>query len=169
MANDQNSTSLNPDILIVDDEISNLQMLTKLLADAGYQIRTAKEPEFAIESAMAQPPNLIMLDVKGMGMDGFEVCKCLKQDKRTRGIPIIFIGEPQDLQDKVGGSENWGMDYIAMPFRDKEVLTRVRTHMELHRLQLDLDKMVEQLAQGPSRTSRAILGLTGGRAALETK
>jgi len=155
MANDQNSTSLTPDILIVDDEISNLQMLTQLLSDAGYQIRTAKEPKFAIESAMAQPPNLILLDVRMTGMDGFEVCKRLKQDERIRGIPIIFISELQDLQDKIRGFAVGGVDFITKPFQEEEVLARVRTHLALRDMQLHLEEMVaKRTAEALDRDER---------------
>ena len=144
MANDQNSTSLTPDILIVDDEISNLQLLTQLLSDAGYQIRKAKEPKFAIESAMAQPPSLILLDVRMPEMDGFEVCQHLKQHERTRDIPIIFVSALQDAQDKVRGFEAGGVDYITKPFQEPEVLARVRTHLELRSMQLHLEELVEK-------------------------
>jgi DNA-binding NtrC family response regulator len=144
MANDQNPTSLTPDILIVDDEISNLQLLTQLLSDAGYQIRTAKEPKFAIESAMAQPPNLILLDVRMPEMDGFEVCKRLKQDERTRDIPIIFISALQGVQDRVRGFNVGGVDFITKPFQEEEVLARVRTHLELRNMQLHLEELVEK-------------------------
>jgi len=155
MANDQNSTSLTPDILIVDDEISNLQMLTQLLSDAGYQIRTAKEPKFAIESAMAQPPNLILLDVRMTGMDGFEVCKRLKQDERIRGIPIIFISELQDLQDKIRGFAVGGVDFITKPFQEEEILARVRTHLALRDMQLHLEEMVaKRTAEALDRDER---------------
>ncbi|MDH4012288.1 MAG: PAS domain S-box protein, partial [Desulfobacterales bacterium] len=161
MANDQNSTSLTPDILIVDDEISNLQMLTQLLSDEGYQIQTAKEPRFAIESAMAQPPNLILLDVRMTGMDGFEVCKRLKQDERTRGIPIIFISELQDLQDKIRGFEAGGVDFITKPFQKPEVLARVRMHLGLRDMQLHLEEMVAK------RTAEALEGEERLRATFE--
>ena len=155
MASDQNSTSLTPDILIVDDEISNLQMLTQLLSDAGYQIRTAKEPKFAIESAMAQPPNLILLNVRMTGMDGFEVCKRFKQNERIRGIPIIFISALQDLQDKIRGFEAGGVDFITKPFQEEEVLARVRTHLALPDMQLHLKEMVaKRTAEALEREER---------------
>ncbi len=155
MANDQNSTSLTPDILIVDDEISNLQMLTQLLSDAGYQIRSTKEPRFAIESAMAQPPNLILLDVRMTRMDGFEVCKRLKQDERTHSIPIIFISELQDLKNKIRGFEAGGVDFITKPFQEEEVLARVRTHLALRDMQLHLKEMVaKRTAEALEREER---------------
>ena len=86
------------DILIVDDEISNLKLLTQLLSQAGHQIRATRRPQLAIESALAKPPSLILLDVKMPEMDGFQLCERLKQDERTRDIPIIFVSALQDVQ-----------------------------------------------------------------------
>ncbi len=92
------------DIIIVDDEIANLKLLAQLLDQQGYKVRPLERPQLAIDSALSQPPALILLDVKMPGMDGFEVCKRLKQDERTRDIPIIFISALQDVQDKIRGS-----------------------------------------------------------------
>jgi PAS domain S-box-containing protein len=75
-------------------------------------------------------------------MDGFEVCRYLKQHERTRDIPIIFVSALQDVQDKVRGFEAGGVDYITKPFQESEVLARVRTHMELRNLQLNLEGMI---------------------------
>ena len=130
------------DILIVDDEVSNLQMLSRLLYRQGYPVRQANESHRAIESAMAQPPKLILLDVKMPEMDGFEVCRRLKQDERTREIPIIFINSLQDTQHRALGFEAGGVDYISTPFNEPEVLARVRTHMELRNMQLNLEKVI---------------------------
>ncbi len=144
MSPNQNSINLTGDILIVDDEIPNLQLLTQLLSEAGYQVRPAKRPQLAIESALAQPPSLILLDVRMPEMDGFEVCRRLKQDERTRDIPIIFVSALQDVQDKVRGFEAGGVDYITKPFQEPEVLARVRTHLELRSMQLHLEELVEK-------------------------
>jgi PAS domain S-box-containing protein len=130
------------DILIVDDETANLKMLKELLNLEGYQVRPTDNPQLAIDSALAQPPALILLDVKMPEMDGYEVCKRLKQDDRTCYIPIIFISALQDVQDKVKGFEAGGVDFISKPFQAEEVLARVRTHMELHNMQLNLEGMV---------------------------
>jgi PAS domain S-box-containing protein len=130
------------DILIVDDETANLQLLTQLLSGAGYQPRAAKGPKVAIKSALAYPPALILLDVKMPEMDGYEVCKHLKQDERTRDIPILFISALHEMQDKIMGFEAGGVDFITKPFQEKEVLARVRTHMELRNMQLNLEEIV---------------------------
>jgi PAS domain S-box-containing protein len=130
------------DILIVDDEVANLKLLAQLLAQQGYQVRPAERPQLAIDSARAQPPALILLDVKMPKMDGFEVCRRLKQDERTHDIPIIFISALQDVLDRVRGFNAGGVDFITKPIQEDEVLARVRTHMDLHSLKRNLEEMV---------------------------
>jgi DNA-binding NtrC family response regulator len=144
IASINDKTAVSRDILIVDDEIYNLKLLAEFLGQAGYQVRTGERPQLAIKSAMAQPPSLILLDVRMPGMDGFEVCKRLKQDERTRDIPIIFISALQEVQDRVQGFEAGGVDFITKPFQEEEVLARVRTHMELRNMQLHLADLVEK-------------------------
>mgnify|MGYP000166846587 CR=1 FL=1 len=138
------------DILIVDDETANLKLLEELLIREGYQVRPADLPQLAIDSALAQPPALILLDVRMPEMDGFEVCRRLKQDERTRDIPVIFVSALQDVQDKVRGFETGGIDFITKPFKEEEVLARVRTHLTLRNMQLNLEEMVAK------RTAEAI-------------
>ena len=152
MHNNQDAKPPPGDILIVDDETANLKMLKELLNLEGYQVRPADHPQLAIDSALAQPPALILLDVKMPEMDGYEVCKRLKQEDRTCYIPIIFISALQDVQDKVKGFEAGGVDFISKPFQAEEVLARVRTHMELHNMQLNLEGMVAK------RTAEALEG-----------
>ena len=142
MTHRNDTTIISRDILIVDDEISNLKLLSEYLGKAGYQVRPLEKPQLAINSALSKPPALILLDVRMPEMDGFEVCKRLKQDKRTSGIPIIFISELQDVKAKVRGFEVGGVDFISKPFQEKEVVTRVRTHMDLSKLQLRLEEVV---------------------------
>ncbi len=132
------------DILVVDDEIDNLRLLTQLLSEEGYQIRPAEKPQLAIEAALAQPPCIILLDVRMPEMDGFEVCERLKQDERTRDIPIIFISALQDVQSRIQGFEAGGVDFISKPFQEQEVLARVRTHINLHQMQSHLEDLVAE-------------------------
>ncbi len=138
---------INPildEILIVDDETANLKLLKDLLSREGYEVRPADRPQLAINSALAKPPALILLDVRMPEMDGFEVCKRLKQDSRTGDIPIIFISALQDVKDKIRGFEAGGVDYITKPFQEAEILARVRTHIQLHRMQQNLEQLVEE-------------------------
>ena len=144
MASMKDVKTYKSDILIVDDEIPNLQLLTQFLSAEGYKVRPSENPQLAIDSALAQPPGLILLDVRMPEMDGFEVCKRLKQDERTRDIPVIFISALQDVQDRVRGFEAGGVDFISKPFQEGEVLARVRTHMSLSNMQLHLEQLVAE-------------------------
>ena len=144
MPEDRNKKTGSNDILIVDDQMSNLKLLSELLGREGYQVRPANNPQLAIDSALGQPPALILLDVRMPDMDGYEVCKRLKQDERTCDIPIIFISALQDVQDKIRGFEAGGVDFISKPFQEEEVLARVRTHLELRNMQLHLEELVEK-------------------------
>ena len=142
MHTNQDEKTTPGDILIVDDETANLKLLKELLSREGYQVRPADRPQLAIDSALAQPPALILLDVRMPDMDGFEVCKRLKQDERTRDIPVIFVSALQDAQSRVHGLGTGGVDFISKPFQEEEVLARVRTHLELRNMQLNLEEMV---------------------------
>ena len=151
----QHQHIISNDILIVDDETPNLHLLFELLDREGYQVRPANSSQLAIDSARAQPPALILLDVRMPEIDGFEVCNRLKQDEHTRDIPIIFITALQGVQDKVRGFEAGCVDFITKPFQEEEVLARVQTHMELHNMKLNLEKIVSertsQLLESESR------------------
>ena len=148
MPTNQNSKNLagaTPgDILIVDDETANLKLLNELLSREGYQVRLSDIPQLAINSALAQPPKLVLLDVRMPEMDGFEVCRLLKQDERTCDVPIIFVSALQDVKDRVRGFEVGGVDFISKPFQEKEVLARVQTHVNLRNFQLNLAQLVAE-------------------------
>ena len=132
--------NIESDILIVDDQLHNLRLLTDLLEKEGYQVRPADKPQMAIDSAILKPPGLILLGMRMPGMDGFELCQHLKRDKRTQHIPIIFFISLNDVEAKIRGFEAGGNDFISKPFQEVEVLARVRTHMRLHELQQNLPK-----------------------------
>ena len=134
-----NSTALNQqksfDILVVDHTSANLKLLAELLSVQGYHVRQASSGELALRSIKAAMPDLILLDVKMTGLDGYEVCRRLKADESTADIPIIFISAFDDETSKVTGFEVGGADFISKPFRKEEVLARVKTHLDLHLLQ----------------------------------
>ncbi|MGV8121523.1 MAG: response regulator [Candidatus Xenobiia bacterium LiM19] len=143
-----NSLNINTpyaeDILIVDDTPANLDLLEKILTGAGYQVRSAGDGEVALRSVWVEPPGLILLDVKMPGMDGFEVCRRLKDDKRSCSIPIIFISILEDETIRVKGFQAGGVDYINKPFHAEEVLMRVNTHLAIHRMQMNLEERVRE-------------------------
>ncbi len=144
----QNLKNYTGDILIVDDSIVDLQLLTEILNREGFQVRPFESPQPAIESALSQPPYLILLEAGMQKMDGFEVCQLLKQAERTRDIPIIFVSARTEGADRIKCYKAGGVDFISKPFQETEVLARVRTHTKLHNMQLNLEKLVAKHGSG---------------------
>ena len=128
------------DLLIVDDNPTNLRLLFGMLAENGYKVRSAISGELALVAAQAAPPDMILLDINMPGMSGFEVCQRLKDDERVRDIPVIFISALDATSDKVRAFDTGGVDYITKPFQLEEVLARVETHLSLRRLQQRLER-----------------------------
>ena len=135
------------DILAIDDTPENLALLSQMLTDKGYKVRSVTKGSTAIRGAKAAPPDLILLDVKMPEMNGYEVCQHLKADDRTRDIPIIFISALGDVFDKVKAFQVGGVDYITKPFQVEEVLARLDTHLTIHNLQIKLEAQNCQLQQ----------------------
>lgn len=138
MMDDQTEKKQNYQILIVDDSVANLKLLTDILSTSGYQVCQATSGALALRSVKAKLPALILLAVRMPGMDGFEVCRSLKANPETCTIPVIFISELDDEQSNMKGFELGGADFITKPFRKEEVLARVKTHISLFLLQEDL-------------------------------
>ena len=130
-------------ILIVDDNPINLQVLGTLLGQAGYKVRAAISGEVALRAVETILPDLVLLDVRMPGIDGYETCRRLHGNERIRDVPVIFISAMQDTEDKLAGFAAGGVDYVAKPFQAEEVLARAKTHIQLHRMQLNLEEMVK--------------------------
>jgi sigma-B regulation protein RsbU (phosphoserine phosphatase) len=137
-------------ILIVDDTPANLRLLSRMLAEQGYQVRPVPDGPLALAATRAEPPDLILLDIRMPEMNGYEVCEHLKADAQTRDIPIIFISALDEIGDKVKAFTVGGVDYVTKPFQFAEVLARVETHLALQKLQKQLQdankKMERELA-----------------------
>jgi PleD family two-component response regulator len=160
---DSVANSYRADILAIDDTPENLQLLSQLLTDRHYKVRSVTKGTTAIRAAQAAPPDLILLDINMPEMGGYEVCEQLKANDRTREIPIIFISALGETLDKVRAFEVGGVDFVTKPFQVEEVLARIETHLQLRALQQQLQTQNEQLQQ---RDSRSPQGRTspGGRA-----
>ena len=143
---EQNPTP-KADILVIDDTPENLALLSQMLTEKGYKVRSVIKGSTAIRGAKAVPPELILLDVKMPEMNGYEVCQQLKADDRTKDIPIIFISALGDVFDKVKAFQVGGVDYITKPFQVEEVLARLDTHLTIRNLQLELEAQNLQLQQ----------------------
>lgn len=132
------NTLSNPNILIVDDNPTNLKVLFSYLTQSGFRTFIAKSGMDAIEQVHRLPPDLILLDIMMPGIDGIETCRRLKADERTKDIPVIFITALSDTTNKVRGFEAGGVDYITKPFQQEEVLARINTHLTMQRQKQEL-------------------------------
>ncbi|MEZ2251299.1 sensor histidine kinase [Microcoleus sp.] len=137
-------TSLTGLILIVDDTPTNLDVISEGLSDVGYNVAIATSGERAIKQLERRSPDLILLDVMMPGIDGFETCKRLKANPKTCDIPIIFMTALSDEESKIKGFEVGAVDYITKPFQEREVLARVKTHLQLSLLTQNLEQQVSE-------------------------
>lgn len=137
-------TRETPTILIVDDNPTNLEILSGTLAPSGWEILVAVDGESAIEQARYAYPDLIVLDVMMPGIDGFETCRRLKADPELGDIPIIFMTALSDTADKVKGLNLGAVDYITKPFQREEVLARVNAHLQIRQLTKQLQQEISE-------------------------
>ncbi|VAX31559.1 Response regulator [hydrothermal vent metagenome] len=131
-------------VLIVDDTTANIDVLRKTLAPQQFEIAIALNGEAALKLAPKFLPDLILLDIRMPGIDGYETCRQLKENAITQKAPVIFISANSDTQDIVEGFHVGGVDYITKPFRAEEVLARIRSHLELSALRNTLEEKVLQ-------------------------
>ena len=161
-----------PQILLVDDNATNLQVLYQTLEGKGYRLLAARSGKDAIAIAQRVKPDLILLDVMMPQMDGFATCAQLKGDPETRESPVIFLSALTDASDKVRGLELGAVDFVNKPFQAEEVLARVRTHLTIRDLQMQLRKRNEELQheltvaqellrEARERTDGVLLGESG--------
>jgi len=129
-------------ILIVDDNPVNIDFMLELLHE--YDVSVALDGENALEYIEKEKPDLILLDVSMPGMDGYEVCSILKGDLKTKDIPILFLSANTDADSIVKGFDAGGVDYIVKPYRPKEVLARVETHLKLNNAMIELEKLARE-------------------------
>jgi diguanylate cyclase (GGDEF)-like protein/PAS domain S-box-containing protein len=123
------------EVLIVEDTPASLKLLSDLLTEAGYYVRQAPNGELALWTAQSRPPELILLDIRMPGIDGFEVCRRLKASPELSQVPVIFLSAQHDTDDKVRGFALGAVDFIAKPFQTEEILARTDAHVRLGRAQ----------------------------------
>lgn len=144
------------DILLVDDTPDNLRLLSAMLIEQGYEVRSVKNGSTALMGVQGQPPDLILLDINMPGMNGYEVCQHLKANSQTQGIPVIFISALNEVFDKVKAFAVGGVDYIAKPFQVEEVLARVENQLSVCRLQAQLQAQNARLQQAEAELIKAL-------------
>lgn len=142
-----NKSHKPPRIMIVDDETKNIQVLGTLLQQKGYYIYVAQNGKEALEIINEILPDLVLLDIMMPELDGFEVCRLLKSEPRTRDIPVIFLTVKSDTADIVKGFDLGAADYVTKPFNSVELLARINTHLNLKILQNSLENKNAQLTE----------------------
>ncbi len=134
----------NESIMIVDDEPENLNVLAGMLEEGPWNVHAFPRGDLALTAAQEDPPDLVLMDIRMPGMDGYEACRRFKEDGRLKDIPIVFLSALSEPQDKIRAFECGGADYVTKPFHAKEVLARVRVQLEVHRYRLHLEELVRQ-------------------------
>jgi diguanylate cyclase (GGDEF)-like protein len=151
-------------ILVVDDRIENLELLSSILTKAGYEVRRAINGSTALMGVQSASPDMILLDINMPDMNGYEVCRKLKQDPKYKEIPVIFISALDDGLDKVKAFSAGGIDYISKPFEMMEVLSRVENHLQIRAVRLKLKHLNAELEQ---KVTERTAELTAAKQALE--
>lgn len=128
-----------PHILIVDDNPTNVELLTAQLKPFGYELSKAYDGHEALKKIESQPPDLILLDLMMPKISGYEVCRMIKSDKKTQLIPVIVITALKDLEDKIKAIEMGADDFLMKPFNKVELITRVKSLLKLKELYDDVD------------------------------
>ena len=125
-------------LLLVDDNPANLAVLYDHLQTQGYRILIADNGIDAVEQVNRERPDLILLDIRMPGMDGYETCRAIKSNPANNNLPIMFLSALADVDDRLKGFEAGGIDYIAKPLNVLEVSARIQTHVTVSQLQAQL-------------------------------
>jgi two-component system, sensor histidine kinase and response regulator len=131
-------------ILIVDDKPENLRLLFNILSQQQYPVRPTTSAKSALSFLTLETLDLILLDIKMPGMDGYDLCRRLKENQATRDIPMIFLSAEHHISEKTKAYACGGVDYITKPFEEEEVLIRIKTHLSLRNLQKRLEERVRE-------------------------
>ncbi len=133
-----------PVVLVVDDQQANVRMVGALLARAGYQVLPALSGAEGLELARDKMPDVVLLDMKMPGMDGFEVLRQMRLDSATRDLPVIFLTADNDRENLIRAFAAGAIDYITKPFVAEELLARVHTHIDLKRSRDSLRRFAQE-------------------------
>ncbi|HBW57504.1 MAG TPA: GGDEF domain-containing response regulator [Oscillatoriales bacterium UBA8482] len=134
-------------ILIIDDNPENLRLLSRMLIRRGYEVRQALNGMIALRAIEIQRPDIVLLDIMMPQMDGYEVCKQIKNNPETADIPVIFLSALDEVQNKIKGFAVGGSDYITKPFQFDEVLVRVQNQLSLQFARQRIVKLNRELEQ----------------------
>jgi two-component system NtrC family sensor kinase len=132
-------------ILVVDDDEMNRDLFSLILEKNNFDVDTAQSGEIALEKAGVSLPDLVLLDIEMDGMNGFEVCRRLKEETKTCDIPVIFISGVLEASKKLKAFDVGGVDFVSKPFQSREVLARIHTHLKIVKLQTNLKQKTKDL------------------------
>ena len=139
-SNETEMSTRKGEIVVVDDDAESLKLLTDILSQEGYHVRPAHTGKLALASIAAAPPELILLDKRMPGMDGFEVCRRLKEFQQTRDIPVIFLSGSDREEQHVEGFHLGAVDFVTKPFKHRELLARIQLNWSFVGCALNLKK-----------------------------
>lgn len=154
-------------ILIVDDQVDNLLVLTSLLKSQGYEVRKARGGQLALQTVEAEIPDLILLDIRMPEVDGYQVCAQLKANPATQEVPIIFLSALNEIDDRMAAFAAGGADYITKPFYATEVLARIHCQLTIQRQRRQLIEQNCKLQQEIQERQRIELALREANLELE--
>lgn len=136
-----------PTVLVVDDNPKNVQIIALLLRDLKYKIIIAVNGKSAVDLVERARPDLILMDVMMPGMDGFEACQIIKTKPENENIPVIFLTALSEKVNIVKGFDAGGVDYITKPFNKEELVSRIKTHLELKFARDEMQQMTNHLVE----------------------
>jgi signal transduction histidine kinase len=139
------NSNVKESIMAVDDTSANLRLLDELLSPHDYDVRPFPKASFALKAAESDPPALFLLDINMPEMNGYELCRALKNSDNLKDIPVIFLSASGETFDKVEAFESGGVDYISKPFQLEELLARIENHLTIHRCQIEIEEKNNQL------------------------
>lgn len=145
MSNKNNNSGPNKEVLVVDDSVSDMKILTEILKQEGFGVQSVINGGLALQHVQKRLPDLMLLDINMIGMNGVELCRRIKADPATMDIPVIFIGSPGEIGMKVEALEAGGADYISKPIETSELLARINIDINLYRLQQKLHNQSERM------------------------
>ncbi len=134
-------------VMVVDDTPANMEVLLEYLDSAGFEVLVASDGESALEQLNYASPDLILMDVRMPGINGFETCRRLKATEKGAEIPVIFMTSLTDTKDKLSAFDAGAVDYVSKPIRHQEVMARITTHLSLRGLRQQLQKANQGLEQ----------------------
>jgi signal transduction histidine kinase len=158
-----------PTLLLVEDNPTNIKVIFSFLREVGFRVLVAKNGEDALQKLEDVTPDLILLDVMMPGIDGFETCRRLKGNIKTREIPVIFMTALADMENKVKGFDLGAVDYITKPFQQQEVLARVNLHLKVRRLTQELAETNQQLSQVNEKLEQKVREKTAQLESMQTQ